>query len=56
MGKQQESWQKNCAKWVNVSERIEADTAEPRRRFITTRAGDVSVSRFMKCDGDKDRK
>ena len=52
---QQEARQKNCAKRVYMPERIEADTSKPRRRFITEETGDISVSGFVKSDGNKDR-
>ncbi len=33
---------------------IEADSTKPRRRIITEKTGDISVSSFVKSDGDKD--
>ena len=38
-----------------MPERIETDTSESRRRIITEEPGDISVSSFVKSNGDKDR-
>jgi len=38
-----------------MSERIEADTSKSRCRFITEKTSNVSVSCFVKSNGDKDR-
>src|SRR5690242_11662637 len=53
---QQEARQKNCAERIYMTERIETDTSKPRRYFITQETGDISVSCFVECDGNKDRK
>ena len=47
--------QKDCAKWVYMPERIEADTPESRRRIITEEASNISVRNFVKSNSDKNR-
>jgi len=50
---QKESGQENCAKWVYMPERIKADPSKSRRRFISEEAGNISMSGFVKSNGDK---
>ena len=38
-----------------MPERIKADASELRRRIVTEEPGDISVSSFVKSDGDKNR-
>jgi hypothetical protein len=38
-----------------MPERIEADTAKPRRRIITEETSDIAVSSFVKSDRNEDR-
>src|SRR5215510_6695250 len=39
-----------------MAERIEADTSKPRSRIITEKPGNITVSCFVKGNGDKNRK
>jgi hypothetical protein len=39
-----------------MPEGVEADTSKSRRRIITEEASDISMSRFMKGNGNKNWK
>jgi hypothetical protein len=49
---QQEGGQNNCAKKINMSEWVEADASESKRRFASEEAGNISVSPLVKSEGE----
>src|SRR5690242_4500255 len=52
MRQQQHPWQKNCANWIDVLQRVEAHPTQPRGRIVAAGPSDECMGGLMESDGD----